>query len=264
MPRKLFYIIIALALIMGLTSCDQSAEPSNTSVDPTFREFYQSLGGKEILGPVISIMYEENGKKLQFTTTALMVFDPEAAESARFQLAPLGNAMKVAEPVSVNTSANGHDIYPGFLPLFRQLGGTRYTGQPLTGVKADPENNRIVQYFENIGFYQLTTDPPDVVHLLHYGVWKCARACGFASQQESIVMPPTAAGYGIAGAVDRLDPGLTGFPITEINIASDGKEEQIYENVIIYSDLSSPGGIALRPLPNHSSPVGRVGVDCRE
>ncbi len=249
MPRKLVYIIIAFALILGLTGCDESVEPTNDSVDSVFREFYDLLGGKDVVGPVISIMYEENGKKLQFTTAALMIFDPLASESARFQLAPLGNAMGVAEPPLAPTSPNGHEIYPGFLPLFRQLGGTRYTGQPLTSVKADPEHNRIVQYFENVGFYQLTTDSPDIGHLLHYGVWKCAYACNYSSPQESIVILPSAPGYGIADSVDRLEPGLTGFPLTEIYIASDGREEQIFENVVICTDPASPGGIALRPLP---------------
>ena len=249
MSRKLFYIIIAFALILGLTGCEEPAEPINNSVDPVFREFYELLGGKEILGPVISIMYEENGKKLQFTAAALMIFDPQASESSRFQLAPLGNAMKVAEPPLAPTSPNGHEIYSGFLPLFRQLGGTHYTGQPLTSVKADPEHKRIVQYFENVGFYQLTTESPDVAHLLYYGVWKCAYACSYGSPQESIVIPPSSPGYGIAGAVDRLAPGLTGFPLTEIYFASDGKEEQIFENVVIHTDSTSPGGIALRPLP---------------
>lgn len=249
MPRKLFYIIIAFALVLGLTGCEEPAEPANNSVDPVFREFYELLGGKEVVGPVISIMYEENHKKLQFTTSVLMIFDPEESESTRYQLAPLGNAMKVTEPPLAPTSPNGHEIYPGFLPLFRQLGGTRYTGLPLTSVKADPEHNRIVQYFENVGFYQLTTDSPDVAHLLHYGVWKCAYACNFGSPQESIVIPPSAPGYGFAGAVDRLDPGLTGFPLTEIYIASDGRKEQIFENVVIYADHTHPSGIALRPLP---------------
>ena len=249
MSRKLLYIIILFALILGLTGCDDSPEPANDFVDPVFREFYELLGGKEVIGPVISIKYEENHKKLQFTTAALMVFDPKASESSRFQLAPLGNAMNVSESPLPPTSPNGYDIYPGFLPLFRRLGGTRYTGLPLTSVKADPENNRIVQYFENVGFYQLTTDAPDEAHLLHYGVWKCAYACNFESPQESIVMPPATLGYGIENAVEHLDPGLIGLPLTDIYISSEGQEEQIFENVVIYTNPANPGGIALRPLP---------------
>ena len=246
MSRKLLYIIILFALILGLTGCDNSPEPTNSSVDPVFREFYELLGGKEVIGPVISIKYEENNKKLQFTTAALMVFDPKAPESSRFQLAPLGNAMNVSE---APTAQNSYEIYPGFLPLFRRLGGTRYTGLPLTSVKADPENHRVVQYFENIGFYQLTTDAPDESHLLHYGVWKCAYACNYESPQESIVMPPSTPGHGISNVVDLLDFGLTGIPLSEIYVSSEGQEEQIFENVIIYANPASPGGITLRPLP---------------
>jgi hypothetical protein len=227
-------------------------EPSapRHTVDPTFLEFYNALGGKDILGPAISVMYEENGRKLQFTSKALMVYSPGAPESARYQLAALGNAMKVAETPLNPVSPNGHEIYSGFLPLFQQLGGTRNAGQPITSVKADPNNNRIIQYFENVGFYQLESDPPDVAHLLDYGAWKCAQACSFASPQESIVIPPSTPGYGIEAAVDRLDPNLTGYPLTDIYIASDGNQEQIFENVVIFTDSGSPGGIALRPLPS--------------
>ncbi len=245
MPRKLLYIINAFALILGLIGCNAPPDPVSNSVDPAFREFYELLGGKEVLGPVISNMYEEDGKELQFTTSALMIFDPQAPESSRFQLAPLGNAMKVAEPPLSST----HEIYPGFLPLFRQLGGTRFTGQPLTGVKADPEHNRILQYFENVGFYQLTSDSPDIAHLLDYGVWKCAYACNYGSSQESIVIPPSTSRPSIDSTVNQLDPGLTGFPLTEIYITPDGINEQIFENIVIQSDPTKRDGIALFPLP---------------
>lgn len=264
MPKKIFYFIISFVLILVVTGCEEPVESTRNKVDPTFREFYESLGGEPILGPAISIMYEERGKNLQFTTAALMMFDSQALESERFKLVPLGNAMKIADPPLARTSPNGHNIYPGFLHLFRQLGGTRITGKPITSVKADPANKRVIQYFENVGFYQLETDPPDTAHLLYYGVWKCAQACSFPSQQESIVIPPTTPGYGIAGAVDRIDPGLTGFPLSEIYIATDGREEQIFENLVICTDPASPGGIALRPLPQYmgirpdpSSPAGQ-------
>jgi hypothetical protein len=250
MLKKILYTIISYIFILVVTGCQEPAEPVHIVVDSTFQEFYESLGGESVLGPPISVMYEERGQKLQFTAATLMVFDPLANESERFTLAPLGNAMNVSAPPLAPTSPNGHEIYPGFITLFRQLGGTRITGKPLTSVIADPANKRIIQYFENVGFYQLETDPPDTAKLLYYGVWKCAQACNYPSKQESIVIPPKSPGYGIAGAVDRLDPGLTGFPLTDIYISKDGREEQVFENMVICTDEDSPGGIALRPLPN--------------
>ena len=87
-----------MVVILVVTGCSDSVEPIVEPVDPTFREFYETLGGESVLGPAISIMYEERGKKLQFTSAVLMMYDPMALESERFKLVPLGNAMKIAEP----------------------------------------------------------------------------------------------------------------------------------------------------------------------
>ena len=95
MPKKIIYFIISFVFILVVTGCEEPVEPIIKTVDPTFREFYELLGGEQILGPAISIMYEERGKKLQFTTGALMMYDPQAPESEHFKLAPLGNAMKL-------------------------------------------------------------------------------------------------------------------------------------------------------------------------
>jgi len=75
MPKKIFYFIISFVLILVVTGCEEPVESTRNKVDPTFRDFYESLGGEPILGPAISIMYEERGKNLQFTTAALMMFD---------------------------------------------------------------------------------------------------------------------------------------------------------------------------------------------
>jgi hypothetical protein len=247
MPRIVTYTLI-IAIFLGLIGCDEPTVP-RLSVDPTFREFYELLGGADILGPAISPMYEEGDRKLQFTSAVLLIFDPSAPESMRYQLASLGIELRVAEQPLQPTSPDGFEVFTGFLPLFRQIGGTRYTGRPLTNIKADPENKRIVQYFENVGFYQLESDPPDTAHLLDYGAWKCAQACRYRSPKESIVIKPSTVGPDIESAIDRLNPALTGFPLSEIYMNSNGQEEQIYENVVVYTDPSNPGGIALRPLP---------------
>jgi len=247
MPRIVTYTII-IAIFLGLIGCEEPTVP-RLSVDPTFREFYELLGGEDVLGPAISPIYEEAGRKLQFTSAILMIFDPNAPESMRYQLASLGIELRVAEQPLQPTSPDGFEVYSGFTSLFRQLGGTRYTGRPLTSAKPDPENKRIVQFFENVGFYQLEKDPPDIAHLLDYGAWKCAQACSYISPRESIVIKPSAVGPEIETALDRLNPALTGFPLSDIYVSSNGQEEQIYENVVIYTDPSNPGGISLRPLP---------------
>ena len=70
MTKKIIYYITSVIFILVVTGCEEPVEPITKSVDPIFREFYDSLGGEQILGPAISIMYEEKGKKLQFTTSA--------------------------------------------------------------------------------------------------------------------------------------------------------------------------------------------------
>ena len=63
MPKKIIYYIISFVFILVVTGCEEPVEPITKTVDPTFREFYESLGGEQILGPAISIMYEEKRQK---------------------------------------------------------------------------------------------------------------------------------------------------------------------------------------------------------
>jgi hypothetical protein len=117
----------------------------------------------------------------------------------------------------------------------------------------DPDNRRVVQYFENVGFYRLDSDPPDVAHLLAYGVWKCAQYCNYVSPTESLVsIQPTKEQPN--PEIGKLDSNFTGLPITDIFVANDGNQEQIYEHVAIYFPPENPDAIALRPLP------GQLGI----
>lgn len=241
---KFFRYGILLIIFLGLVSCQELLEDNPITVDAIFQEKYQSLGGEEILGPAISQIYEKNGRKFQFTSKVSMVYDPEINQ---FYLAPIGNEiLKIAEHLKY---PNHYDIYAAFEPLHMELGGILSTGRVLSDVIVDMDHKRIVQYFENVGFYQMASDPPGVVHLLDYGAWKCAQACGYHAPKESSIGSISANEAGIASTPERLNPIFTGDPLSEIYVGSDGLEERIYENVVIYRDYASPGGIALRPLP---------------
>lgn len=60
--------------------------------------------------------------------------------------------------------------------------------------------------------------------------------------ERSVVAEP------FARSTARLDPNFTGTPLTEPYIASDGRVEQIFENVVVVEAPDRPGGIALRPI----------------
>ena len=249
--KRIIAYTFTLMLFWGLVGCDAPAPQPSLTVDPVFREFYARLGGEEILGPPISPVYEEKGRTQQFTSKALLVYDPAASRSMQFYLMHLGREIISLPDVPSET----FEVYSGFLEMYRQLGGARYVGRPLTSVQVEPEYRRITQYFENLGFYQLESDPPDVVHLLDYGAWKCADFCSYQSPKESVPRLPEDSTTGgrdsnFNAAIERLNPDLSGAPLTSIYPnPTDGKLEIIFENIVPYEDPASANGVSLRPLP---------------
>lgn len=202
--RQKICLLLVLSLVMSfLVSCNTGdEEPTPTTpqdafiVDPTFNQFYELLGGRDILGPVISPVLIENEINYQFTESALMVYDPQAPAGQRFGLAPLGLEMGVAEPPVPPTESpglryvDGHIIFPDFAAVYDLLGGAQYVGRPLTEGRFNPQEKRYEQFFENVGFYRLESDPLQTVHLLAYGAWKCDARCRSAPPLNSIIHLP--------------------------------------------------------------------------
>jgi hypothetical protein len=248
------HILVTLIVIATIISgCDMNTTQKitggnkNKEVDFRFREFYDWLGGEAVLGSVISDKIETNGYEYQYTAASLMVYIPNEVEDQRYQLAPLGLELGLAEPPLNPDYPGGHEIYPGFLGLYDQMGGSRYVGQPITEAHYNAEKRRIEQHFENVGFYHLEAEF-DGVGLIHYGAWKCENHCGFTSPEEAEVVIWSAGDSSFNAAVQRLDPTFTGYPLTEPYISSDGVLEQIFEYVVIIADNENPGNIRLRPI----------------
>ncbi len=257
-PKKFF--IVFLAFIFITSGCGEiDGGPVATSVnnntyriDPIFREFYDRLDGPNTLGSAISSLDIQGNTKCQYTVGGLIVFDPLQPGPQRVHLAPLGLEMGIDEPSVPEPDRpgsryiNGHVIYPDFIPLYDKLGGEPVVGKPLTEVHYNPDKKRHEQYFENLGFYILDGEGSNDVHLLAYGAWNCNDQCRNDGQNGIVgqpsVEPP------ISAAVSRLGSDFTGFPLTEAYIASDGKVEQIFENVVLVIDLSNPKQVELRPL----------------
>ncbi len=208
------------------------------SVDPLFVDFYEYLGGMNVLGPAITPKQESGELKTQYLSTALMVYDPQAGEGEHYRLAPLGLVLGVAEPAIENPGdsssyINGHIIDPIFLNRFEELGGVRIVGRPLTEARYNLDYKRFEQYFENLGLYIRIDDPEDQVRLLAYGAYTCDRNCRFQPHQWSIpsLKPPLVEPF--ASKVAEIGSAIVGKNLTESFTTLDGNIEVIFENLVL-------------------------------
>lgn len=251
--------LIWIGLLITMTSACQSDPNTNNNhldrsnqtiavVDTHFSHFYDLLGGEDVLGPLISPVFTRNGREYQYTAAVLMVYDPQDASGRQYQLASIGDEIGIAEFPSNPASPGGHKIFSGFQEFYEQLGGVQVVGLPLTDIRHNYQRGGTEQYFENLGFYQLESDPPHIIHLISYGAWMCGDACAYEPAEEASVMLPNETDTPFAEAVRRLSPQFAGKPLSEPYTASDGVLEQIYENVVVVAAPDRPGGIALRPI----------------
>lgn len=258
----------ALLILSILTSaCSLSTEdrfisitPEGAySIDPLFREFYDLLGGEKIMGVAITPMFPYGNRKYQYVESGCLEYDQTASPSQRFHLSALGLDMGISEPEVSSPErtdilyVDGHVIYSGFVPLYRKLGGARFVGKPLTEVHFNPEKNRFEQYFENLGFYWVESDPPEKVSLLAYGAWKCDSHCRYTPVLNAIVdvpsIKPAPGDQVFRDAVSKLGADLTGFALTEPFQGEHNRTEQIYTNIVMAIDPDNPGSVNLVALP---------------
>ena len=146
---------------------------------------------------------------------------------------------------------NGFIIPADFAQFYDQLGGERWVGLPLTRARLNPDKNRIEQYFENMGFFRFEDDPPGAVYLMPYGLWKCAGECAqYPGVQNAgistSVLEEVESPFG--EAIARFGTQFTGKKLSGAYRAEDGNIEQIFQNVVLYQDLSTPMGVSLRPV----------------
>jgi hypothetical protein len=236
---------------MGVES---NPPPGALPVEPVFREFYNTLGGQAVLGPAIAPATQQNGI-CQYTANALMCYNPNAADSERFSLQPVGLDMVEREQPTLLPDSNGRQvdgflIFDEFASLYDRMKGARYVGRPLTSVRINYGQERVEQYFENVGFYRLLSEPRGKVHLIAYGAAACREACAYQPSAESGII-------GGQAAVEQLFPQailrmggvrVFGQPLTKPFRNADGSLEQVYEKVVLYSPSDDPGSMHLRPV----------------
>lgn len=257
-----FGFIFLLILSYTLAACGDGSAPAESvpapsdypAVDPVFREFYNRLGGFEVIGPAISEKFPYQDLQCQFTAAALMVYDPRAGGDKRFYLAPIGLQMNIAEPAAPPPQSSGvkyiegHIIYDKFVPLYTQLGGMLTTGKPLTELHYNPIKRRYEQYFENMGFYILEDDPSETVRLLSYGAWMCDFNCRTINPDNGRIIISARIDPDFIDAVNRLGAHLTGFAVSDVRFTPDGYKEQVFENIALISDKNQPGRVFLRSI----------------
>ncbi len=260
-------LIFAFLLLLLLSACSTGgirrtlpATPEGAlPVDPQFIDLYDSLGGADVLGPAISPLFTLNNRKYQYTQNALMEYDSDLAPSEQYYLANLGADMGITEPLVPKPSdtsiiyIDGHIIFPNFVPVLNKLGGVRTAGRPLTEMHFNPEKQRIEQYFENVGFYWNESDPPDAVHLLAYGSWKCEAHCRYSPPPSTDIdrfrINTNPKDDLFTDTAAHLGSDFTGFALTEAYVAPDGMVEKVYENVVLAADPKNGNQVSLRDLP---------------
>lgn len=261
LPHTAIIVLTIISLLLagcGSNAGKNQAAGKTYEVAPSFREFYQTLGGESILGPAISESFSFDSSECQYTVNALMCMNPAATDSSRFMLYPLGASMNVREDPSTSPTqdnsrvVNGYSIYEEFTALYDQLSGPRFVGAPLTQVRLNYSQQRIEQFFENVGFYRRFSDPQGQVHLLAYGAYSCEDNCQYSPSVDALIINTSKAvdDQPFLPSLGRMG-GATVFgdPLTQPYIASDGYEEQVYENAVIYAPAGNTTSVKLRPLP---------------
>jgi hypothetical protein len=221
-------------------------------VDLLFTDFYQALGGESILGPAISIATTSEGVTRQYAEAGLMVYDPLAPRSSRFALAPLGIGLGITQGELLGKDyqsgriINGHLIIADFLAEYERLGGARFVGRPISEAYYNEEKNRIEQYFENLGFYKHSMSTE--IHLMPYGAYACDRNCRELKQSAGIPALQTVLPDPFIKKALELGLPFVGKPLTGVHLATDGKQEVIFENLVLVADLESPQEVRMRPI----------------
>jgi hypothetical protein len=257
-------IVFSLLIIILFTACNSSTDiiTSGTySVDPTFSDFYQELGGDSVIGPAISPALVRQGITYQYIVSGLMAYDPNEMTLTRFHFSPIASVEwginDLIEAVPLDSSqpyVNGHRIWEEISQFYYRF-GPEIIGLPVTGVKSNDEKQRYEQYFEGIGFYRNYSDPSGKIQLLHYGSRMCGGNCRFQESDPAPSSPSYVRDFSETEQLflkesERLGYGLTGNPLASPNIATDGNFEMVFENVVMFIDPSDGYQIKLRPLPS--------------
>ncbi len=257
--RRHFAFVFVLGLLLAACAApraETSAPAANPySIEPVFEEFYGFLGGPDRAGVPISPGIVEGNIQKQYIEAGLMVYNPALAPSEQFSLAPLGQQLGVWDAPLPDTNlpdalfVDGYIIYEGFEDTYRQLGGQRYVGKPLTGMRFLQDQSRVEQYFENLGFYMDLDEPQAGVRLMDYGRQVCGQGCGVpASSPAAVVQAQLEYGEPFTSAAAALGEGVLGQRLAGPYQLADASIEVIYQNMVLYVHPQQPGTVLPRAV----------------
>jgi hypothetical protein len=262
--NRCLHTSIAFTLLLGmvwLSACtgsgvDGSLPAGAVDVDVLFADFYATLGDQDVLGPAISAIFPYGSMQCQYTSSALMCYDPTATSIDQYKLYTLGNMLGVRDSTLTSAQSaserivDGYVIFSDFVSLYDRLYGARYVGRPLTQARTSLTRLRIEQYFENVAFFRNFDDPPGEVHLLAYGSYACGSGCTYTPPADAVLDVVSSSYAQPFLNTILLLGGIPDFgqPLTQPYIAGDGFLEQIYQNVVLYSPPDRPDLVHLRPL----------------
>ena len=217
--RSLKLFTLLLVLTLAPTACGKAQRSVTYRIDPSLRGFYESLGGKDLLGPTISELFTYDNNQCQYTVNSLLCIDPQKNVS----LYPLGlnliTSQPAAEesPTSTSLVVGGIPVYEEFIPLYKELSGASITGLPLARARMNYTRQRVEQYFENIGIYRNFSEDPSKVKLLAYGAAACSALCTYTPSVgaaiDSSPIPETDRAF-LAGLEKIGDTSIFGTPLT--------------------------------------------------
>jgi predicted small lipoprotein YifL len=243
-------LLIILLLALTLTACGGSQAKSAPAYYPVADElvdFYNFLGGEELLGKAISPLLEEkDGVKVQYIETCLLKYNPKATGSARYYLGELGKRTGHTDDPPKNLTvkegdvvSDGYKIYPDFVTLFQRFGSGIYSGKPISKPYLNEDLNRMEQYFANVAFYIPLEDEGAVPAMIPLGVRACEGGCIPTPQPTSLPL----VGVGdqgeisepFASAIKVIGQDLLGAHLEGPYWAPDGQREVIFENMVLFA-----------------------------
>ncbi len=198
--RPIVFFILSSALLV--TACNtvtaQVPPSSNSDVDNEFRDYYNSKGGRTILGPAISLSIIDNGVKVQYFQNVRLEYHPDLPPEHRVVTSPLGLMFSDVEPcikletVPPNASYFGcHSVREEVLIFFNKYGGIQFFGFPLSELSI-AEGQHFVQNFERAFIIWDKSKPiGSRFSLANLGQRACAAKCPSLSGSALPFFQPT-------------------------------------------------------------------------